>query len=107
MPAYVGGVGGKTDTHFTPMPTLVITRNLGTSSAAEQTYIPARFLMGIMPWCLLEEFTFWQYPTGQAARARASAHTHALAHTDAHTQLASPNACDSAIANRFRKEFVR
>ena len=43
-----------------PAPSLVITRNFGNSSDSQQTYVPSRFLRGLIPDCLLKEFIFWQ-----------------------------------------------
>lgn len=43
-----------------PAPSLVITRNFGNASDCLQTYVPSRFLRGLIPDCLLYDYTFWQ-----------------------------------------------
>jgi hypothetical protein len=43
-----------------PHPSLCITRNLTSLSDGLQTYVPHRFLRGLLPDALLEEYVFWQ-----------------------------------------------
>jgi hypothetical protein len=42
-----------------PSPTLVVSRNV-CSGMGRQRYIPRRMLHGVLPDCLLEDYTFWQ-----------------------------------------------
>jgi hypothetical protein len=43
-----------------PRPTLVILRNLGVSEEETQMFIPHRFLKGLLPAALLDQYDFWQ-----------------------------------------------
>ena len=43
-----------------PHPSLIITRNFTTLADKMQVYIPSRFLKGLVPDGLLDEYTFWQ-----------------------------------------------
>jgi hypothetical protein len=61
-----------------PRKSLVITRNLNQETGL-QTFIPSRFLMGLVPEALLDQYMFWQnadesisgyqYPSSEAAEA--------------------------------------
>ncbi len=42
-----------------PAPSLVVTRKL-TAELGEQTFLPSRFLQGLIPAGLLNEYLFWQ-----------------------------------------------
>jgi len=55
---YVAAVGNPMEVASAGS-SLVITRNLN-ASVGKQTFIPARFLQGLLPACLLEEYMFWQ-----------------------------------------------
>ena len=48
---------------------LLITRSI-TKDEALQTFVPARFLRGLMPEALLETYTFWQRPDGDMVGQR-------------------------------------
>ena len=43
-----------------PHPSLIITRNFTTLADKMQVYVPARFLKGLLPDGLLDEYMFWQ-----------------------------------------------
>ena len=43
-----------------PHPSLIITRNFTTLADKMQVYVPSRFLKGLIPDGLLDEYTFWQ-----------------------------------------------
>jgi len=45
-----------------PRPSLVISRNFGISHDEMQTFLPSRFLRGLIPVVLLDEYEFWQSP---------------------------------------------
>ena len=38
----------------------MITRNFGNSPSDQQTYLPSRFLRGLLPDALVDDYTFWQ-----------------------------------------------
>ena len=40
-------------------PTVVITRNLMTTRTGTQTFVPKRFLAGMLPSALLDPYEFW------------------------------------------------
>ena len=52
-------VAGDNDTNVVPTPSLVVTRAL-TSDLGSQTHIPQRFLLGLMPTAVLDQYDFWQ-----------------------------------------------
>lgn len=62
-PDRVGGVlamsGGIPMTTLSPEPSLIITRALN-SEMGTQTFIPSRFMAGLIPACLVEKYIFWQ-----------------------------------------------
>jgi len=62
-PDRVGGIlamsAGIPMTAFGPSPSLLVTRALS-SELGQQTFIPRRFLGGILPTALIESYTFWQ-----------------------------------------------
>ena len=62
-PDRVGGVlamsGGVPMTTLSPEPSLIITRALN-SEMGTQTFIPSRFMAGLIPACLVEKYIFWQ-----------------------------------------------
>ncbi len=62
-PDRVGGVlamsGGIPMTTLSPEPSLVITRALN-SEMGTQTFLPSRFMAGLIPACLVEKYIFWQ-----------------------------------------------
>ena len=62
-PDRVGGVlamsGGIPMTTLSPEPSLIITRALN-SEMGTQSFIPSRFLAGLLPACLVEKYIFWQ-----------------------------------------------
>ena len=48
---------------YVSAPSLVIRRDVklqGDAGAAQQTFVPARFLEGVVPSCLLKSYKFWQ-----------------------------------------------
>lgn len=62
-PDRVGGVlamsGGIPMTTVSPEPSLIITRALN-SEMGTQTFIPSRFMAGLIPACLVDKYIFWQ-----------------------------------------------
>jgi hypothetical protein len=62
-PDRVGGIlalsAGVPMTTETPAPTLLVTRALN-SKLGTQTFVPPRFLAGLLPSALVEKYTFWQ-----------------------------------------------
>ena len=62
-PDRVGGIlalsAGIPMTTLEPEPTLVVTRALN-AELGTQTFIPERFLAGLLPTALIEKYTFWQ-----------------------------------------------
>jgi hypothetical protein len=49
--------------YISPTPpdfSLVITRNFGNSADDQQTFMPIRFLRGLIPDVLLNDYVFWQ-----------------------------------------------
>lgn len=62
-PDRVGGIlslsAGIPMTTLTPEPSLIITRALN-AELGTQTFIPERFLAGLLPTALIEKYTFWQ-----------------------------------------------
>src|SRR5690348_8614270 len=43
-----------------PQSSLVITRNLSVTDDATQLYVPVRYLLGLLPAALLDNYVFWQ-----------------------------------------------
>jgi len=43
-----------------PHPSLVITRNFSQKAEDTQTYMPTRYIRGLLPDALLEDYVFWQ-----------------------------------------------
>ncbi len=62
-PDRVGGIlalsAGIPMTTLSPAPSLIITRSLN-SDLGTQTYLPPRFLAGIVPTALIDKYLFWQ-----------------------------------------------
>lgn len=62
-PDRVGGIlslsAGVPMTTFSPKPSLIVTRALN-SELGQQTFIPERFLAGLIPAALVEKYLFWQ-----------------------------------------------
>lgn len=62
-PDRVGGIlslsAGVPMTTVNPAPSLVVTRALN-AELGNQTYIPPRFLAGLLPTALIEKYVFWQ-----------------------------------------------
>jgi hypothetical protein len=62
-PDRVGGIlsmsAGVPMTTLDPAPSLVVTRALGTE-VGTQTFIPERFIAGLLPSALVEKYIFWQ-----------------------------------------------
>jgi hypothetical protein len=54
----IGRLGYRAWRRF-PAPSLVVTRTLS-EGLGQQTYIPSRFLQGILPEALLNEYQVWQ-----------------------------------------------
>lgn len=63
-PDRVGGIlslsAGIPMTSCNPSPSLIVTRALN-ADIGTQTYVPSRFLAGLLPTALVESFTFWQF----------------------------------------------
>jgi hypothetical protein len=62
---YCAAEGSPPDSFAFQIPTkpkhsLIVLRNLGNSSTDQQTYIPNRFLRGLLPQPLINEYMFWQ-----------------------------------------------
>jgi hypothetical protein len=54
---------GRLEEHIPPHPqhnSLILTRTLS-AELGTQTHLPTRFLHGLLPSCLLEEYEFWQH----------------------------------------------
>jgi hypothetical protein len=53
---------GDTQTEFEPKPTLIIQRDVrrNVEGSGGQTFLPRRFLYGLIPTVLLEQYSFWQ-----------------------------------------------
>ena len=62
-PDRVGGIlslsAGIPMTTVSPAPSLLVTRALN-SEIGTQTYVPPRFLAGLLPSCLVDQYVFWQ-----------------------------------------------
>lgn len=91
---------GAIETSF--QPSVVITRNLQTTSQGTQTFIPERFLRGMVPSSLLMRYQFWQNPDDSiTGYARPDADDHAKAF-ELNVELVD-NACTSyRVVDRSR-----
>ena len=62
-PDRIGGIlslsAGIPMTTVSPAPSLLVTRALN-SEIGTQTYVPPRFLAGLLPSCLVDQYVFWQ-----------------------------------------------
>jgi hypothetical protein len=55
-----GGIDEKGVAFRPSSPSLVITRNLTSRRDGTQHYIPCRFLKGLLPSALVDQYLFWQ-----------------------------------------------
>ena len=47
-----------------PSPSLIITRNLTSKREGEQVFVPGRFLRGLLPSVLIDDYMFWEGADG-------------------------------------------
>jgi hypothetical protein len=53
-------ISGNMLAEFEPSPSLVITRMTAAETSSAQTYLPTKFLIGLLPTALLSSYSFWQ-----------------------------------------------